>query len=125
LCFPGLGVPILLEHIITYVGLSGLALFVFLFSFLFFIPRVCGFLYSETLPISILSTLGASKQLNALRGEDVDTQHSTTLGGYIHSGWHSGLKSDFQDGKADCREQHLSVLLREPRSMCTGSIDCQ
>jgi len=80
------------------------------FLFLFFICRVCGFLYPENLPRSILSTLGASQQQKALRAEDVDQQHTTTLGGCIHSGWHSGLKRDFQDGHADCREQHLAMF---------------
>ena len=84
----------------------------FFFSFLFFIRRVCGFLYSGTLPVNILSTSGgqstterstwrrgpttyhhvgrlyphqgASLQQNALRGEDVDPQHTTMLGGYNH-----------------------------------------
>ena len=62
---------------------------------------------------------GASLQQNAVRGEDLDPQHTTMLGGYIQSGWHSSLKSDFQDGQADCRAQHLATLVREPCSMCT------
>ena len=88
--------------------------------FLFFIRRVCGFLYSETLSVSILSTSGCHSHNRTPYMEKTWTHNIPPCwAGYIHSGWHSDLKSYFQDGQADCREQHLATLVREPRSMCS------